>query len=383
MGFVLTYPKFSYIGEGALSDSAQKLKTLGRKAMVISGKHVSKTESFLKVLATLGSQGLEYVIHTGITGEPTLLMIEEATRIYQESRSDFIIGIGGGSVLDSVKAVAAMDRHGKDLGQFAGKEITGPFPPMVLIPTTSGTGSEVTKFTIITDTEKNIKMLLKGDALIPDVAIVDPHFSMSSPPDITASTGMDALTHAVEAYTSKKSNPFTDMYAISAVKRIFKYLPAAFETGEDREARYQLALAAYEAGICINNASVTLVHGMSRPIGALFHVPHGISNAMLIHDCLSFAIDGCTERFANLAREIGVADEEMDDKKAAVFFLTELEKLCTRCKIPSLSEYGIVKEEFMALTDKMATDALASGSPGNTRREVNKQDVINIYNGLW
>ena len=383
MGFVLTYPKHTYIGIGALLDASPKIKTLGKKAMVISGRHVSQTTSFLALSMLLKSQGIESVLFTGITGEPTVSMIEEAAGVYEECHCDFLIGIGGGSVLDSVKAVAVMNRYGADLSEFMGKEIRGPFPPMVLIPTTAGTGSEATKFTIITDAKKKIKMLLKGDDLIPDVAIVDPDFTKTSPPDITASTGMDALTHAIEAYTSKKGNPYTDLYAVSAIKRIFSNLPLAYEDGDNLEARTQMALAAYEAGICINNASVTLVHGMSRPIGALFHVPHGLSNAMLLHDCLSFAVDGCPERFATLARAIGVAIDTMEDKKAAIFFLEEIKKLCKRCGVPTLAKAGIKKEEFEEKIEKMASDALASGSPGNTIREVTKEDVITIYRGLW
>ncbi len=383
MGYTLTYPKSSYIGSGALKDSAQRLKSFGKKAFVISGKHVSKTEAFSELLRVLEMNQTEYVIFTGITGEPTLTMIEEATECYQTNQCDCLIGIGGGSVLDSVKAVSVMNSYGSDLTQFAGKEIIGPFPKMILIPTTAGTGSEATKFTIITDTEKNIKMLLKGDDLIPDMAIIDPDFTKTSPADITAYTGMDALTHAVEAFTSKKANDYTDLFALSAIKRIFRYLSIAFENGEHDEARLEMALAAYEAGICINNASVTLVHGMSRPIGALFHVPHGLSNAMLIHDCLSYAIDGCPEKFGKLGKVIGVAEDEMEDKKAAVFFIKALEELCRKLKIPTLEEYGIQKEAFDSQIEKMSADALASGSPGNTIRTISKEDMIKIYKGLW
>ena len=383
MGYQLTYPKSTYIGQSALKDSAQKLKSFGEKALVISGKHVSKTEAFLELIKVLEENQTEYVVHTGITGEPTLSMIEDAAKCYQNNMCDYVIGIGGGSVLDSVKAVVVMNKYGADLTQFAGKEISGPFPGMILIPTTAGTGSEATKFTIITDTQRNVKMLLKGDDLIPDMAIIDPDFTKTSPADITAYTGMDALTHAIEAFTSKKANDYTDLFALSAIKRIFRYLPIAFEQGDHEEARLQMSLAAYEAGICINNASVTLVHGMSRPIGALFHVPHGLSNAMLIHDCLSFAIDGCPEKFGRLGKLIGVADDEMDDKKAAVFFIKALEELCRKLKIPTLAEYGIEREEFESRVKKMSADAIASGSPGNTIRTMTQEDLIKIYKGLW
>ena len=161
---------------------------------------------------------------------------------------------------------------------------------MIAIPTTAGTGSEATMFTIITDTANNVKMLLKGACLIPDLAIIDPVFSISTPKSVTTSTGVDALCHAIEAYTSRKAQPFSDIFALSAIKRIFSNLPIVYEEPDNLEARKEMALAATEAGIAFNNSSVTLVHGMSRPIGALFHVPHGLSNAMLLERCMYFVL---------------------------------------------------------------------------------------------
>ena len=254
---------------------------------------------------------------------------------------------------------------------------------MAAIPTTAGTGSEATKFTVITDSETSIKMLLKGDGLVPELAIVDPEFSMSSPKSVTASTGLDALTHAVESYTSRLAQPLSDLFAVSAVKRIIKYLPTAYTDSSDAEAREQMSLAAFEAGVAINNASVTIVHGMSRPIGALFHVPHGLSNAMLLEKCMGFALDGAYERFAELAMASGAAESSDSDKQAAEKFLAKLGEICRICEVPTLEQYGISRQEFMAHIDKMADDALASGSPANTIKPVSKQDVIGIYRSLW
>jgi alcohol dehydrogenase class IV len=194
---------------------------------------------------------------------------------------------------------------------------------------------------------------------------------------------MDALTHAVEAYTSRRRNDLTDLYALDAIRRIFKYLPAAYLDGGDLKARQELSVAAYEAGVCINNASVTLVHGMSRPIGALFHVPHGISNAMLLKECLGYALDGCYGRFAEIARAIGAAGETDGNREAAGAFLEKLGALCAELEIPTLEAYGIDRETFFSLTDKMAEDAMASGSPSNTMKEMTKEDLKTIYSRLW
>lgn len=371
------------VGKHALETSGIIIKCLGKKAFIVTGKIVTKAGIVDTLTKKLKNWDIEYEVFNDITGEPTVQMIEAGVKAYQESGCDFIIAIGGGSPLDSAKAISAMTVLPGKISDYLGVDIKGNFPPLVLIPTTAGTGSEATKFTVITDTKKNVKMLLKGDALLPYLAIIDYTFTLSAPPDITAATGMDALTHAIEAYTSRKGTDLTDVYALSAIKRIFNNLSKAYTNGNDEKAREEMSQAAYEAGVSINNASVTLVHGMSRPIGALFHVPHGISNAMLIKECLEFALDGCYKRFGTIGRAIGAAQEGSGDEEAAKAFLEKLSELCRHCNIPTLAEYGIKKEEFDAVIEKMAQDAMASGSPSNTIKEITKEDLIKIYRRLW
>lgn len=379
MTFNFTSAPRTVIGEGALEQSAAYISEMGKKALIVTGKIITKSGLVQKLQDFLDSLKIDSVIFNDLPGEPDDLMINAGLKIYKDQHCDFIIGLGGGTPLDTAKAIGAMSVLPGNLIDYAGKEIKGVFPPLVLIPTTAGTGSEATKFFVYTDTKTDAKLLLKGDALLPELAIVDFNYTISSPVGITVATGMDALTHAVEAYTSKKANPLTDIYCLDAIKKIFKYLPKAAADGNDKEARSNMAIAAYEAGVCINNSSVTLVHGMSRPIGALFHVPHGISNAMLIVECLRFALDGALDRFAILAKEIGAAKNEDDDRAAAEKFLVALENLTKELKIPTLKEYGIDIAKFKAVEEKMASDAIASGSPGNTRKEVTKADEIQIY----
>lgn len=376
-------PEYTLIGSKALEEAKPYLKKCGKKALIVTGKHVVLSDMMAELKKALEEIGIAYFVFDGITGEPTNVMIDEGIAAYKENGCDFCIGIGGGSPLDSAKAIAAMITNEGKIADYNGKVIEKPIPPVVAIPTTAGTGSEATQFTVITDVEKDIKMLLKGGYLVPKIAIVDPAYTYSAPKSITAATGMDALTHAIEAYTSRKALPVTDTLAVSAVKRIMKYLPAAYKDGSDEKARYEMSVASYEAGICINNSTVTLVHGMSRPIGALFHVAHGISNAMLLTKCLAFALDGAYEKFANLGREIGAATAEDDDKTASEKFIEALNEICKICEIPTLLEYGIPKDEFFAYMEKMAHDALTSGSPGNTMKPISEQDIIEIYKKLW
>ncbi len=375
-----TMPSKVITGENAVKNSGAVFSDAGKKAFIVTGKHVVKLDFFKTLLGTLEAAGVGYTVFSGITGEPTDTMISEGLAEFQESGCDFFIGIGGGSPLDSIKAIGVLAVLGGNIADYMGQSIQAKLPPMIAIPTTAGTGSETTKFTIITDLEKDVKMLLKGDNLVPDVAIIDPEATISSPKSVTAATGLDALTHAVESYTSKMAQPLTDTVALSAVKRIFKYLPRAYADGTDLEARSEMATAAFEAGIAINNASVTVVHGMSRPIGALFHVPHGISNAMLLPTCMAFAADGAVKKFAELGRAIGIATD--NDGMAATIFIEELKKICAVCEIPTLAQYGIDRADFVAKIDKMATDALASGSPANTVKKVTKEDMVNLYHEI-
>lgn len=382
MGMTFTMPGEIITGEGALKTAKTRLAKYGKKALIVTDKVMIELGNVKQLEQVLTEQRIPYTVYSDITGEPTDRMIETGVRVFKEEQCDFLIALGGGSPIDSMKAIGAMTANPGGIRDYMEKNIPLPTPPMAAIPTTAGTGSEATQFTIITDTDSDVKMLLKGPVLLPDMAIIDPAFTLTAPKQITGATGLDALTHAIEAFTSKKAQTLSDTFALSAVKKIFRYLPVAFHEGSNVKAREQMAIAALEAGIAFNNASVTIVHGMSRPIGAIFHVPHGLSNAMLLKECLKFAAAGAFDRFAVLGREIGAANSTDSDEAAAEKFLAALEQLCRNLEIPSVTEYGIDKEEFLSVIDKMTADALISGSPQNTMREPTKEDIIAIYRSL-
>lgn len=370
-------------GSGALDMAEATLGQLGKKAMIVTDKVMIQLGNCEKVENALKNQGVAYTIYSEVVGEPTDIMVENGLKLYREEGCDFLVALGGGSPIDTMKAIGSLVVNGGSISDYMGKIIDVEMPPMVAIPTTAGTGSEATQFTIITDTKKDIKMLLKGKVLMPSLAISDPQFTMTAPPKITAATGLDALCHAVEAYTSNKAQTLSDTFAMSAVKRIFQYLPTAFHDGKNEEARIQMAVAALEAGIAFNNASVTLIHGMSRPIGALFHVAHGLSNAMLMKECLSFALEGAYDRFADLGRAVGVAAAEDSDQEASEKFLAAVVALTEELETPTLEQFGIDKEAFFNVIEKMAYDAMDSGSPQNTRKAITQADVEQMYRNLW
>lgn len=371
-----------FFGEGALKDAASELSVLGKKALIVTGKVITKTGLTKEVQNILSSLKIESVIFNDLPGEPDDKMIMSGVQVFKFENCDFIIGLGGGTPLDTAKAISAMSVLPGKMIDYKGKELNGNFAPLVLIPTTAGTGSEVTRYFVFTNTGTNEKLLYKGDSLLPKLAVIDYNYTISAPESITMATGMDALCHAVESYTCRKANPVTEMYCLDAVKRIFKYLPIACKDGSNKEARENMSLAAYEAGVAINGAPTTIIHGMSRPIGACFHVPHGISNAMLAVECLRAVLEGCYEKFAQLAISIGVTEKECDPKEGAEKFLEALEVLTKELKVPTLREFGIDLQKFAAMEEKMAGDSVASGSPANCWKVLSKEEQIRIYDTL-
>ena len=327
MSYTFLTPKCILSGDNALESSAPYLQKYGGKALIVTDATMVRVGNIRRLTDILDAAGIRYAIDDQVNSEPVDTMVAAGRRLYREEGCDFLIAVGGGSPIDTMKAIGAMITNPGEIADYLGKIIPNAAPPMVAIPTTAGTGSEATQFTIITDTRRHIKMLLKGPELIPTLAVVDYRLSMTAPAKVTAATGLDALTHAIESYTSRKAQPLSDMFALDAVKRIFRSLRRAFDDGTDEKACRDMSLAALEAGISFNNSSVTIVHGMSRPIGALFHVPHGLSNAMLLPRCLTFALPGAVERFAHLAEILGLRQAGMSDTAAGRAFIEAVASL--------------------------------------------------------
>ena len=383
MANMFLMPGMVFIGEDALESSRDELKKLGCKALIVTDRMMGELDNVRRLTDLLDRIGIRYGIYDGINTEPTDSMVEEGLRIYREEGCDFLIGLGGGSPLDAMKAIGVLVTNPGDIIDFCGKPVIQELPPTVCIPTTAGTGSETTKSSVITNQKTSVKMLVSDPKLMATMAIVDPLFTITVPKDVTVATGIDALTHAIEAYTSKKACQLSDTQSISSVRRIFANIRTACINGSDKKARSQMAIASFEAGIAFNNSSVTLVHGMSRPIGAMFHVPHGASNAMLLVRSLDFIRPEAAARLHDLAVAIGAAKPGDDIQEGAAAFVEETGRLLSSIGVKGIHEFNIDQDAFYRAMDKMAEDALASGSPGNSRREVRKEDIIDIYKGLW
>ncbi|MDF9761407.1 alcohol dehydrogenase [Peribacillus simplex] len=377
----LRTPNIIYYGNGSLSKLGKVASDLGSKALLISDKPMKDLGYVARVIRYLQGGGVHSITYLGVDSETKDTHVEEALTLFKEKECDLIVGLGGGSCIDAAKAVALLARNKSALIEYMGVEnviINDPVS-VIAIPTTAGTGSEVTDALVVTDTIKDLKMMIKQPKIMPQVAIVDPSLTLSSPKMLTVATGIDALCHALEAYISRKSHPLTNTLALSSIKLIIDNIQRVYEDGNDLEARTQMALASMQAGIAFSNSSVCLVHGMSRPIGALYKVPHGISNAMLLSAVLEFSEGSCVEKLAQVGRTIMEGMEQQSDvvvAKETVFFI---KKLCVDLNIPNLKAWGINEEDFEQSLEKMATDALASGSPGNHPRVPSKEEIIDLY----
>jgi len=383
MANLFIVPQFIFSGEGALKASMDQIASFGKKPMIVTDQAMVDLGSAGKLTDELKSHGLSYYLYADINTEPTHTMIDRGVELYQTEGCDFLIALGGGSPLDAMKAIGAVHTNGGNIRDYMGKKIENVLPHMCAIPTTAGTGSEATKVSIITNTDTDVKMLLLDPKLMVDLTVLDSDFTITVPPEVTAATGVDALTHAIEAYTSLKAFPMSDLFAVAAVEKIFENLHEVYINGTNAAARREMSIAAFEAGVAFSNASVTIVHGMSRPIGALFHIPHGMSNAMLLKVCLNFIKPGAVFKLYELAKAIGVYRVGMTVEEGADAFVTATIALLRALKIKTPMDYGVTKDEFFKQIPKMASDALASGSPLNTRRTPTKEDIQELYAKFW
>ncbi len=376
--FQFKVPDKIMMGDNIVASVENVFNLYGKHALIVTGPNIARSTMIASLERTLDNDRVKYTVMTNIEGEPTVRMIEEGVEIYRENGCDFIIGLGGGSPLDAAKGIAAMTVLEGSIADYKGVRIDdAELPPLVCIPTTAGSGSEVTKYTIITNEANGAKMLLTGDSLLPKMAMLDYTFSNGCPKTVTAATGLDALTHAIEAFISVNAQPLSDALALSAIKRIMRYLPQVYRDGSNFNARREMSIASLQAGICINNSSVTLIHGMSRPIGARFHVPHGMSNAMLLNVCLSDMEMAARHNLARIATYLRI--QSVDEIDASEKFVEEVEKLVERLEVPTMSQYGINRDEYMAAVDEMSFEAIMSGSPSHAPREYTADDIRDIY----
>ncbi|MBO9489421.1 iron-containing alcohol dehydrogenase [Endozoicomonas sp. G2_1] len=385
MSSQIILPRIMQVGEHASLEVPNILTSMGcSRALIVTDNMMVKLGYVDNIAKVLEQQKLAFDVFSDTVPEPTVASIQAGVEMAKAGDYDCIIALGGGSPIDSAKAISILAKFGGEMKDYRFPRIVNELGlPVIAIPTTAGTGSEATRVTIITDETSDEKMLCIGVGFMPVAALVDYTLTISVPARTTADTGIDALTHAMEAYVSKKANAYSDTQAIAAMKLIAPNLRKAYHNGEDKQAREQMMLGSTLAGVAFSNASVALVHGMSRPIGAFFHVPHGLSNAMLLPSVTEYSIPAAPERYADCARAMGIASHQDNDQQANEKLLAELKALNEELSVPTPEQFGIDKDEFFSVCQTMAEQALASGSPGNNPKVPSADELVTLYQALW
>ena len=381
MTYEIHIPPTLLIGGGARERAGDIAARHGiKKALLVSDKYLERTGLVGDIGKLLEAAGIRYTVFTDIEREPEVQNVTGALDLIRRGELDGVISVGGGSSIDTAKAASALAANGGEIQDYMGVgKVPKPGLPHIAIPTTAGTGSEVTRVTIITDTARNIKMMCLDNAFMPVAAIVDYELSMTMPPALTSYVGIDALTHAIEAYVSKQANPVSDLFAGKAIALISGSILGAYRSPDDRQYRARMMEGATFAGIAFSNASVCAVHGMARPIGAYFHVAHGLSNAMLLPLVTEYSIEGNPGRYADIARMMGLDDYGSTDSELTEALTRTLHELNRKMSIPGPAAYGIDKARYMSLLPDMADAAIASGSPGNNPKVFTKDEIVNLY----
>ncbi|MCF2686794.1 L-threonine dehydrogenase [Clostridium perfringens] len=378
MSYKFFMPAISLMGADCLKDAGDQVGELGfKKALIVTDKVLGQIGIVKKVTDVLDNKNIEYAIYDETKPNPTVKNVNDGLELLKEKECDFVISLGGGSAHDCAKGIALLATNGGEIKDYEGVDKSKkPQLPMVGINTTAGTGSEMTLFAIITDEERHIKMALVDKHLTPIIAVNDPMLMLAMPKSLTAATGMDALTHAIEAYVSTSATPITDACAEKAIELISNYLVNAVENGQDVEARDMMAYAEYLAGMAFNNASLGYVHAMAHQLGGFYNLPHGVCNAILLPHVQEYNKATSASRLAKIAKIMGGNIEELTDEQGADLCIDMIKSLSQTIGIPEgLGVLGVKESDFETLATNALNDACSLTNP----RKGNLEEVIAIF----
>ncbi|MFR1315704.1 MAG: L-threonine dehydrogenase [Clostridium perfringens] len=378
MSYKFFMPSISLMGADCLKDAGEQVAELGfKKALIVTDKVLGQIGIVKKVTDVLDNKSIEYAIYDETKPNPTVKNVNDGLALLKEKECDFVISLGGGSAHDCAKGIALLATNGGEIKDYEGVDKSKkPQLPMVGINTTAGTGSEMTLFAIITDEERHIKMALVDKHLTPIIAVNDPMLMLAMPKSLTAATGMDALTHAIEAYVSTSATPITDACAEKAIELISNYLVNAVENGEDVEARDMMAYAEYLAGMAFNNASLGYVHAMAHQLGGFYNLPHGVCNAILLPHVQEYNKATSASRLAKIAKIMGGNIEGLTDEQGADLCIDMIKSLSQTIGIPEgLGVLGVKESDFETLATNALNDACSLTNP----RKGNLEEVIAIF----
>lgn len=368
-------------GPGVSSQIGLQARKLGAsRAVLVTDKTMEDLGLAEKIADHLTDAGVETCLFTGVEAEPSVETTDAVAQLARQQDCQLVVGLGGGSSMDVAKAVSVLITNEGSAANYQGLGLVkNPGVPKIMIPTTAGTGSEVTFTAVLIRRSDGVKGGINDDKLFPDYSLLDPELTLSMPPHVTAATGMDALCHALEAYTSRQASPFSDLFAEEALMRIGSWLRVATLNGKDLEARSEMMLAALYGGIALANAGVTACHSLSYPLGGMFGVSHGQANALLIPYVARFNALARPDKFASAAALLGYIEEELPQRDAALLCADALDELSDDLGLPRTLKQlkvGITEAHF----DEMADKALAVARPmENNPRVMTKEDCITLY----
>ena len=374
-------PTVTLMGIGSHKELGRQIKNLGgKRPFVCTDKGITKAGLTEKIVELIRREaGVESVVFDETIPNPTDKNVHDALKVYKDHDCDMIISLGGGSSHDCAKGVGIVASNGGNIRDYEGVDkSTKPMPPFIAINTTAGTASEMTRFCIITDTSRKVKMAIVDWRVTPNIAINDPLLMAGMPPSLTAATGMDALTHAIEAYVSTIATPVTDACALKAIELVSQYLRAAVANGSDMEARDKMAYAEYLAGMAFNNASLGHVHAMAHQLGGFYDLPHGVCNAILLPHVERFNMIAKMSRFVDIAVAMGEVVDGLSERDAAEKALEAIKTLSRDVGIPSgLAELGVKEQDLRTMAENAQRDACGLTNP----RCPSLEHVIEIYRG--
>lgn len=371
-------PTVNLIGAGAVNDIGTRIKTIGgTKVLIVTDAGLAKMGIADKIKGLVEDADIKAVVFDGAEPNPTDMNVDAGFALWKKEKCDALISLGGGSSHDCAKGIGLLASNGGRIHDYEGVDkSSNPFVPFIAINTTAGTASEMTRFCIITDTSRKIKMAIVDWRVTPNMSINDPELMVGKPPALTAATGMDALTHAVEAYVSTAATPLTDSAALMAIKLIAKYLPIAVANGSNMLAREQMAYAQFLAGMAFNNASLGYVHSMAHQLGGYYNLPHGVCNAILLPHVEQFNLIACAERLRDVAIALGENVDGLSVNDAAQKAIDSIKKLSSAIGIPSgLKELGVKEEDFEIMAKNAKADACQLTNP----RTATLEQVIEIF----
>ncbi|CDL79072.1 L-threonine dehydrogenase [Xenorhabdus cabanillasii] len=371
-------PPVNKIGMGCLNEAVELVKVYGYKqALIVTDCVLNEIGVVGKVQRLLADVGIKSAVYDGTNPNPTTINVEQGLAILRQHDCDFVISLGGGSPHDCAKGIALVAANGGDIRDYEGVDRSAkPQLPLIAINTTAGTASEMTRFCIITDIDRHIKMAIVDKNVTPILSVNDPALMIGMPKGLTAATGMDALTHAIEAYVSIAANPITDACALKAVAMISRYLRRAVEDGSDVEARENMAYAQFLAGMAFNNASLGYVHAMAHQLGGFYDLPHGVCNAVLLPHVQRFNAKAAASRLKDIAATMGADVANVDDQEGAEVCIQEISRLAKDVNIPAgLAELNVKAEDIPTLSANALKDACGFTNPIQASHE----EIVAIF----